>query len=150
MPTWLPILQGSDEDKLRAYSDSAKRAVLRAEVDAPLGPDSTFSKRWDLMIIEEPKLAKNRGLAGKHIAEIAKAKGQHPLDAFLDLAVEENLETVFTLGEINMISSRLESGKNCCCTAPIPTTPRTSDAIVAAIVFQRCSTHQATRARKRT
>ena len=102
MPTWLPILQGADADKLAAYANSAIRAKLREEVDAPLGPDSTFSKRWDLMFVEEPKLAKNRGMAGKHIAEIAKAKGQHPLDAFLDLAVEENLETVFTLGEINM------------------------------------------------
>jgi N-acyl-D-amino-acid deacylase len=102
MPTWLPILQGPDADKLRAYADPAIRAKLRAEVDAPLGPDSTFSKRWDLMFVEEPKLAKNRGLAGKHIAEIAKAKGQHPLDAFLDLAVEENLDTVYSLGEINM------------------------------------------------
>jgi len=102
MPTWLPILQGPDADKLTAYTNPAIRAKLREEVDAPLGPDSTFSKRWDLMFVEEPKLAKNRGLAGKHIAEIAKAKGQHPLDAFLDLAVEENLETIFSLGEINM------------------------------------------------
>jgi len=102
MPTWLPILQGADADKLAAYTNPAIRAKLREEVDAPLGPDSTFSKRWDLMFVEEPKLAKNRGLAGKHVAEIAKAKGQHPVDAFLDLAVEENLETVFTLGEINM------------------------------------------------
>jgi len=102
MPTWLPILQGPDADKLTAYSNPTIRAKLREEVDAPLGPDSTFSKRWDLMFVEEPKLAKNRGLAGKHIAEIAKAKGQHPLDAFLDLAVEENLETVYSLGEINM------------------------------------------------
>src|SRR5499426_461416 len=37
MPTWLPILQGSDTDKLRAYRDSAVRAKLRAEVEAPLG-----------------------------------------------------------------------------------------------------------------
>src|SRR5207244_7880854 len=102
MPAWLPILQASDEEKLRAYRDPALREKLRAEVEAPLGPDSAFSKRWDLMFVEEPHLAKNRGLAGKHIAEIAKAKGQHPVDAFLDLAVEENLETVFTLGEINM------------------------------------------------
>jgi N-acyl-D-amino-acid deacylase len=102
MPTWLPILQGPDADKLTAYTNPAIRAKLREEVDAPLGPDSTFSKRWDLMFVEEPKLAKNRGLTGKHIAEIAKAKGQHPLDAFLDLAVEENLETIFSLGEINM------------------------------------------------
>jgi N-acyl-D-aspartate/D-glutamate deacylase len=102
MPTWLPILQGPDADKLAAYRDPGIRAKLAAEVEAPLGPDSTFSKRWDLMIVEEPQLPKNRGLAGKSIAEIAKAKGQTPLDAFLDLAVEENLDTVFSLGEINM------------------------------------------------
>ncbi len=74
MPTWLPILQGADADKLSAYANPAIRAKLREEVDAPLGPDSTFSKRWDLMFVEEPKLAKNRGLAGKHIAEIAQAR----------------------------------------------------------------------------
>ena len=102
MPTWLPILQASDAEKLSAYRNPEMRETLRAEVDAPLGPDSTFSKRWDLMIVEEPVLQKNRGLRGRHIAEIAKEQGKHPLDAFLDLAVEEDLETVFSLGEINM------------------------------------------------
>ena len=102
MPTWLPILQGPDEDKLRAYRDPAVRAKLRAEVDAPLGPDSTFSKRWDLMLLEETRLPKNRALQGKHLAEIGHAQGKHPMDVLLDLAVEENLETVFSLGEINM------------------------------------------------
>ncbi|HWN53503.1 MAG TPA: amidohydrolase family protein [Methylomirabilota bacterium] len=102
MPTWLPILQAPDDEKLAAYRNPEIRAKLRSEVEAPLGPDSTFSKRWDLMIVEEPVLAKHRGLRGQHIAEIAKAQGKHPLDAFLDLAVEENLETVFSLGEINM------------------------------------------------
>jgi N-acyl-D-aspartate/D-glutamate deacylase len=102
MPTWLPILQSSDDEKLSAYRNPEMREKLRAEVDAPLGPDSTFSKRWDLMVVEEPVLQKNRGLRGRHIAEIAKERGVHPLDAFLDLAVEEDLETVFSLGEINM------------------------------------------------
>ena len=102
MPTWLPILQASDGEKLAAYRDPEIRAKLREEVEAPLGPDSTFSKRWDLMTVEEPVLSKNRGLRGQHIAGIAKAQGKHPLDAFLDLAVEENLATVFSLGEINM------------------------------------------------
>jgi N-acyl-D-aspartate/D-glutamate deacylase len=102
MPTWLPILQGSDDEKLAAYGDPPTRAKLRAEVEAPLTPDSTFSKRWDLMIVEEPKLAKNRGLRGQSIAAIAKAQGKEPLDAFLDLAVEEHLDTLFSLGEINM------------------------------------------------
>jgi len=102
MPTWLPILQASADEKLAAYRSAEIRAKLRSEVEAPLGPDSTFSKRWDLMVVEEPALPKHRGLRGQHIAEIAKAQGKHPLDAFLDLAVEENLETVFSLGEINM------------------------------------------------
>ena len=102
MPTWLPILQASDDEKLAAYRDPDVRTKLRAEVEAPLTPDSTFSKRWDLMIVEDPKLAKNRELRGRHIADIAQAQGKHPLDAFLDLAVDESLETVFSLGEINM------------------------------------------------
>jgi N-acyl-D-aspartate/D-glutamate deacylase len=101
MPTWLPILQATDEDKVRAYRDPATRAKLRAEVDAPLGPDSTFSKRWDLMIVEEPRRAENRGLRGRNIAEIAAAQGKDPLDAFLDLVVDEELNTLFSLGEIN-------------------------------------------------
>jgi N-acyl-D-amino-acid deacylase len=102
MPTWLPILQSSDDEKLAAYRDPQTRAKLRAEVEAPLTPDSTFSKRWDLMIVEEPKLAKHRGLRGQSIDAIAKAQGKEPLDAFLDLAVEEQLDTLFSLGEINM------------------------------------------------
>src|SRR5262249_22735932 len=102
MPSWLPILQGPDEDKLAAYRDPATREKLRADADAPLGPDSTFSKRWDLMIVEEPRLAKNQPLRGRSIAEVAAAQGKSHLDAFLDLAVEEGLDTVFSLGEINM------------------------------------------------
>jgi N-acyl-D-aspartate/D-glutamate deacylase len=102
MPTWLPILQGPDDAKLVAYRDPAVRDKLRVEVDAPITPDSTFSKRWDLMTVEEPKLAKNRGLAGRSVAAIAQERGKHPMDAFLDLAVEEGLDTVFSLGEINM------------------------------------------------
>jgi len=33
MPTWLPILQGPDDDKLRAYRDPSVRVSLRAEVE---------------------------------------------------------------------------------------------------------------------
>src|SRR5262249_42053426 len=102
MPTWLPILQGADEDKLRAYRDPSVRVKLSTEVEAPLTPDSTFSKRWDLMIVEEPKLPRSQALRGRSIAEIARQQGKHPLDTFLDLAVDENLDTVFSLGEINM------------------------------------------------
>jgi N-acyl-D-aspartate/D-glutamate deacylase len=101
MPTWLPILQASDAEKLRAYADPATRDKLRAAIDAPPSPDATFSRRWDLMWVEETHFAKNRALQGQSIEAIARAQGKPPLDVFLELAVEEELNTVFILGEIN-------------------------------------------------
>jgi N-acyl-D-aspartate/D-glutamate deacylase len=98
MPTWLSLIQVSDEEKLRAYGDPQTRAKLRADLDLP---DSGFFKRWDLIIVEEPHLAKNRELKGKNIAAIAKAQGRDPFDLFVDLVVEEKLNTRFAFGNRN-------------------------------------------------
>jgi N-acyl-D-aspartate/D-glutamate deacylase len=101
LPTWLEIMNSSDGQKIRAYGDLGLRKQLRAEIDAPLGPDSRWAKRWDLLLVEEPALAKNQGLKNKSIAEIAAAQRRDPLDVFLDLAVEEELNTLFALGQNN-------------------------------------------------
>jgi N-acyl-D-amino-acid deacylase len=99
---WHPILIAPDDEKLQAYSDAGVREKLRGDLEGPLGPNAVFSKRWDLMVVEEPQLPKNQALKGKHMAQIAAEQGKDVLDAFLDLAVEENLDTVFVLGEINV------------------------------------------------
>jgi N-acyl-D-aspartate/D-glutamate deacylase len=99
---WHPILIAPDDEKLQSYRDAGVREKLRADLEAPPGPNAVFSKRWDLMVVEEPKLPKNQGLQGKNMAQIAAQQGKDVLDAFLDLAVEENLDTVFVLGEINV------------------------------------------------
>src|SRR6185503_12561655 len=101
LPTWLEIMNSPDEEKLRAYGDPTLRGKLRAEIDAPLGPDSRWAKRWDLLLVEEPFLDRNQGLKHKSIAEIATAQRKDPLDVFLDLVVEEELNTLFTLGQNN-------------------------------------------------
>jgi N-acyl-D-aspartate/D-glutamate deacylase len=99
MPNWQNIsMQMSDEEKLRAYGDPEMRAKLRADLD---GPDTGFNKRWDLVLVEEPRLAKNEGMKGKRVTEIAKAQGKDPLETFLDLAVEEELNTGFAFGHRN-------------------------------------------------
>jgi N-acyl-D-amino-acid deacylase len=59
------------------------------------------------MVVEVPKLAKNQGLKGKTVAEIASSLGKDPLDTFLDLMVEEELDTVFVLTEINVDADAL-------------------------------------------
>ena len=105
-PTWHPILLASDEEKLRAYSDPAVRAKFHEEVFEHKGtklPAAGYSmKWWDYMWVEEPKLEKNKGLKGKTIGQLAKEQGKGVIDAFLDLVVEEKLETEFMQSEINV------------------------------------------------
>ena len=101
LPTWLEIMNSPDEAKLRAYGDLQLRQKLREEVEAPLGPDSRWAKRWDLLLVEEPALERNRGLKNKSIAEIAATRKKDPLDVFLDLVVDEELNTLFALGQNN-------------------------------------------------
>jgi N-acyl-D-aspartate/D-glutamate deacylase len=98
MPTWLSLMQLSEEEKLKAYGDPETREKLRVDLDVP---ESGFYKRWDLVIVEEPHLAKNRQFKGKHIAEIAKAQGRDPFDFFVELVVEEELNTRFAFGNRN-------------------------------------------------
>jgi N-acyl-D-aspartate/D-glutamate deacylase len=99
---WHPILIGTDADKMQAYSDPDVRQKLRADLEALGGANAVFSKRWDLMFIEEPKLPQHQEWRGKTVAQLAAAQGKDPLDAFLDLAVAEQLDTVFVLTEINV------------------------------------------------
>jgi N-acyl-D-aspartate/D-glutamate deacylase len=92
MPNWLAIMQVSDDEKLRMYNDPAIREKLRADLELP---ENGFDKRWDILMVEEPALQQNRELGGKRVGEIAAMQGKEPLDAFLDLAVQEKLNTVF-------------------------------------------------------
>jgi N-acyl-D-amino-acid deacylase len=105
LPTWHPIQLASHEEKMRAYSDPAVRDKLHAEAvefkvnTAPPGISRTW---WDYMTVQQVALPKNKGLIGKTVGEIAKAQGKRVIDAFLDLAVEEDLQTAFLHGENNV------------------------------------------------
>lgn len=100
LPSWRPIMVGDDAAKLAAFADPRTRRSLRFEaVEAT--DSTTFSRRWDLLFIAKPALAKNSGLAGKSIAELAADTGKDVLDAFLDLVVEERLETGFEINQTN-------------------------------------------------
>ena len=96
LTTWQHVLDGTHEEKVRDLSDPEIRKKLHVEaVETPMDPNDFFNRRWDLLFITKPALEKNAGLKGKSIAEIAEAQGVDVLDAFLDLALEEDLETKF-------------------------------------------------------
>jgi N-acyl-D-amino-acid deacylase len=105
IPSWHPILLAADEEKLRAYSDLEVRQRLHDEVvewKADI-PGNTISRHWyDYLWVEETVLDKNKQWQGKSIRELATLQGKGIIDAFLDLVVEEHLDTVFLQGENNV------------------------------------------------
>src|SRR5207237_1499996 len=62
---------------------------------------SRFSRRWDLVYMIKAATSANRHLEKKSVAEIAQIRGQDIIDAFLDLSLEEGLETMFQTSSTN-------------------------------------------------
>lgn len=50
---------------------------------------------WPAIVVRAARLARNRGLEGRRLAELADEQRTHVVDVMLDLAVEEQLETEF-------------------------------------------------------
>ena len=104
-PTWHPILLASDDEKLRAYADPEVRRKLHEEmiewkVEIPGG---TISRDWyNYIWVEEPTLEKNKWMVGKTLADIAKQQNKGIIDSFLDLVVEEKLQTRLLQAENNI------------------------------------------------
>ena len=104
-PTWHPILLKSDDEKLKAYDDPAVRRKLHEEmVEWKVEiPGNTISREWyNYIWVEEPVLDKNKWMKGKTINQVAQAQNKGIIDAFLDLVVEEKLETTFVQPENNV------------------------------------------------
>ncbi|MDP9130747.1 MAG: amidohydrolase family protein [Candidatus Binatota bacterium] len=104
MATWKNVMLLPLEQRKEVFRDPATRAKLHFEaVESPLDPDRAgdFTRRWDLQFVFKPALAKNQHLTGKSVAEIAAELNKDVLDTFLDLALEENLETEFERREVN-------------------------------------------------
>jgi N-acyl-D-amino-acid deacylase len=104
LPTWHPILIASDAEKLRAYADPEIRKKLHEEAvefKIDFTPTGISRKWWDHITVANAVLPKNKGLEGKTIGEVAAAQGKGVIDALLDLAIEENLDTDFLQSEVN-------------------------------------------------
>jgi N-acyl-D-aspartate/D-glutamate deacylase len=104
MPTWKNVMLLPLEMRKEAFRNPDTRAKLHKEaVETPMDTSRAgdFTRRWDLQFVFKVALAKNQHLKGKSVAEIAREQNKDVLDAFLDLALEENLETEFERHEVN-------------------------------------------------
>lgn len=93
MPAWKTLSFLPEEERKKAMAAPEMRARLQADMDDPR--PITFHKRWDLIDIIAVARPENQPYIGKSVADVAAMRGQLPLEAFLDLSLEEDLQTSF-------------------------------------------------------
>jgi len=92
-PTWKNLMFLPVEVRKQAFADPATRQKLRADLASPA--PTNFHRNWNIVRVEKTLKPENQKYAGKTIAELGTMRNQDPLDAFLDLALDEDLGTVF-------------------------------------------------------
>ena len=92
MPNWVQPLVGTPEERAAKLRDPSARAAMKRDVEE--WPDTRTN--WSDLRAVEVVHERNYKYEGLTIAEIAEMTSKHPLDAFLDLALDEDLETVFS------------------------------------------------------
>lgn len=75
------------------YRDPAFRQAFRAEIAERA---SAFHGDWSMVWVIATGRADLERLIGQNLVEIGKARGQDPIDAFFDLALDDGLATEFT------------------------------------------------------
>jgi len=93
---WKPVFHEPVETQIRMLSDPTFRAAFAEGLKKP---EVFFSGNWDAMSVAEVRNPKLKHFDGKSIPEVAQALGKAPVDAFLDLAIEDALETRFCIFE---------------------------------------------------
>ncbi len=100
LPTWKTILFLPLEERIKAIKDPETRKKMRYEAVEET-KSSRFSRRWDLVYLINAVKPENKHLEKKSVAEIAKIRNQDIIDAFLDLSLEEGLDTEFQTSSTN-------------------------------------------------
>jgi N-acyl-D-aspartate/D-glutamate deacylase len=87
LKAWKPALALKGESYKKLLQEKTFRNEVRKEIASPAAGVRLFNGEWDKVYVTEQQ---------KTIDEIARAAGKDPLDAMLDLALAENLDTEFS------------------------------------------------------
>ena len=103
LPCWTPAFQRPVEEQKQFYRDEKFRAGFRKEMEAP----KVFGGKWERCVIHEVGNLAMKSLVGKSVAQIAKERGKPALDTFLDLAIEDDLNLLYTYELFNANEDRI-------------------------------------------
>ncbi|MEL0084027.1 MAG: amidohydrolase family protein, partial [Gammaproteobacteria bacterium] len=95
-----PIINLPREEQKLAYRDESFRQAAREELDNRPG---VFGNGWDRVEVQEFSNPELEQFTGRSVAQIAKEQNKHPLDVFLDLALDYDydLRYMYTIANID-------------------------------------------------
>ena len=95
MPSFRTTLTLPPAERAARLRDPALREQMRRELADPTG--RSFVVPWSVLRVEQVRRDRNRRFVDHTVTEVAEAWDADPLDAFLDLSLDEDLETQFVL-----------------------------------------------------
>jgi N-acyl-D-aspartate/D-glutamate deacylase len=96
---WKPVFGLKGEALMAKMRDPVLRQAIRDELKTPAR--RLFAGNWDLIHVLQPVDRSRDGLIDRTIGSIAREQGVDPLDCLFDLALSEQLGTLFSLTAFN-------------------------------------------------
>ncbi|TFH24453.1 MAG: hypothetical protein E4H03_03580 [Myxococcales bacterium] len=91
MPRWRSVLTLSEPERSRQLREPEVRARLRAEWDSDVARNVNLD--WGGLEVEATPREAHASRVGRSVAELAAERGTDPLDTFLDVSLDDALET---------------------------------------------------------
>ena len=96
MPTFRSSLSGPLHQRMDTLRRSEIRDALRFEFDDPAHPRQ-LAFGWSQLRVVGVRDEAHEGWVGHTVAELAARRGKDEMDTFIDMSLEEDLETVFVI-----------------------------------------------------
>ena len=104
-PCWGRVFADKSKEAQRAvYADPAFRAAFRDELQSATG----FSGDWRRITVHETHKPELKRYEGRSVADVAAQRGKDPLDTFLDLTLQDDLDIEFVLAQFNVDVERVK------------------------------------------
>ncbi|MEQ8504446.1 MAG: amidohydrolase family protein [Rhodospirillales bacterium] len=100
LAAWKPAMEASGEALKAVYASGAFRQAVKDELAGEAGV-RLFNGEWNKIEVTETAKPENKAYDQKKVQDLAEAAGMHPLDWMLDLAISEDLETLFMAELLN-------------------------------------------------
>jgi N-acyl-D-amino-acid deacylase len=101
LKAWKPALSLTGESYKAQLREPEFRKKVTEDIRNPAAGVRLFNGEWEKMYVENVRRPEHRKWQQCTVAEMARANGADPLDAMLDLALAEDLDTEFSAMLLN-------------------------------------------------